>query len=117
MALRLGGADLRGAGDPVSYGHGTGDGRHASTRAHAAPDDTGGRFCGARPVQTGAGLGYHPGMPDDDLDQKRSLVTAALVGALLPKNVPRWIASNRDAAPWKAVQRAALETLRQAHKP
>jgi hypothetical protein len=102
-------------------------------------------------------------MPDD-LARRRSLLTIALVGALLPKDVPegrmvrawldswsdvghiveamhtvgydvrlmqtpfcwwaefcrtqvnplpRWIGRNHDAAPWKAVQRAALETLRQ----
>ena len=40
------------------------------------------------PVQTKAGLGYHPEMPDDNLAHRRSLLTTALVGALLPKDVP-----------------------------
>ncbi len=99
---------------------------------------------------------------------ERALLTTALVGALLPKDVPEghivrawldswsglghvaeemhevgydvrlfrsvfeWTAefcrsdlsqlayrfrSSRDAKPWKAVQRAALETLRQEYKP
>jgi hypothetical protein len=120
-------------------------------------------------VQTVAGLGYHPEMPDNDLAQRRSLLTTALVGALLPKDVPEghmvraWLDSwaglghvademhgigydvrlnrsvfqwsadfcrsdlsqlayrfrtSRDAKPWKAVQRAALDTLgHEAHKP
>jgi len=103
-----------------------------------------------------------------DLSRRSSLLTTALVGALLPKDVPEgqmvraWLDSwaglghvvdamhdagynvslfqspftwwaefirdevtpiakrtgrNHDALPWRAVQRAALETLRQEQQP
>jgi hypothetical protein len=106
-------------------------------------------------------------MPDD-ASRRSSLLTTALVGALLPADVPegrmvrswldswsgvghvldamhdagynvrlfqspfvwwaefcrdeinplpRWIGRAHDAAPWRAVQRAALETLRQEQAP
>jgi hypothetical protein len=39
-------------------------------------------------VQTRTGLRCHLKMPHDHLARKRSLLTTALVGALLPKDVP-----------------------------
>jgi len=108
-------------------------------------------------------------MPDDTIAQRRNLLTTALVGALLPKDVPegymvrawldswagvghvaeemhevgynvrlmrtvfgwradfcrnehtqliRWLPAADDrTAPWRAVQRAALETLRREGEP
>jgi hypothetical protein len=122
-----------------------------------------------RPMRAWGRLGYHPGMSDDpgmpdDVTQRRHLLTTALVGALLPPDVPegrmmrasldswagvghvvesmraigynvrltqspcvwwaefcrdevnpvpRWIGRAHRAEPWRAVQWAALETLRQ----
>jgi hypothetical protein len=62
-------------------------------------------------------IGYHPEMPDDDIARKRSLLTTALVGALLPRAVPEGRMLRAWLSTWAGIGHVAVGMARQDYDP
>src|SRR5262245_2233736 len=58
-------------------------------------------------------MGYHCTVPPDDLTQRRSLLTTALVGALLPNDVPQVHMVRAWLDSWAGIGHVAVGMARQ----